>query len=134
MYSFAPAAKQRSRSPSIANAVKAMIGVSIKLGSSRIWAIASHHPQTRSPISQNQTAIASHHPQTRSPKSQYQTAIAPHHPKTDRLNLNIKQRSPFTTHKPDRLFPTPNSDRLSKPTKPDRLSPQIKTAITPHHP
>ena len=106
MYSFAPAAKQRSRSPSIANAVKAMIGVSIKLGSSRIWAIASHHPQTRSPISQNQTAIASHHPQTRSPKSQYQTAIAPHHPKTDRLNLNIKQRSPLTPTKPERLFPS----------------------------
>ena len=106
MYSFAPAAKQRSRSPSIANAVKAMIGVSIKLGSSRIWAIASHHPQTRSPISQNQTAIASHHPQTRSPKSQYQTAIAPHHPKTDRLNLNIKQRSPLTPTKPDSLFPS----------------------------
>jgi hypothetical protein len=97
MYSFAPAAKQRSRSPSIANAVKAMIGVSIKLGSSRIWAIASHHPQTRSP------------------KSQYQTAIAPHHPKTDRLNLNIKQRSPLT------------------PTKPDRLFPSYQTAIALHH-
>jgi hypothetical protein len=113
MYSFAPAAKQRSRSPSIANAVKAMIGVSIKLGSSRIWAIASHHPQTRSPISQNQTAIASHHPQTRSPKSQYQTAIAPHHPKTDRLNLNIKQRSPLTPTKPDRLFPS-NQTAIAK--------------------
>jgi hypothetical protein len=139
MYSFAPAAKQRSRSPSIANAVKAMIGVSIKLGSSRIWAIASHHPQTRSP------------------KSQYQTAIAPHHPKTDRLNLNIKQRSPLTPTKPDRLFPSNQTaialhhtqtrspiphtkQRSPSPIKPDRLFPQInqrshnQTMIASHHP
>ncbi|MEA5489016.1 MULTISPECIES: hypothetical protein [Pseudanabaena] len=46
-----------------------------------------------------------HHPQTRSPKSQHQTVIAPHHPTPDRLSPQIKQRSPFITHKTDRLSP-----------------------------
>ncbi|MEA5488547.1 MULTISPECIES: hypothetical protein [Pseudanabaena] len=33
--------------------------------------------------------------------------------KPDRLNLHIKQRSPLSIHKPDRLFPsTPNSDSI----------------------
>jgi hypothetical protein len=31
---------------------------------------------------------------------------------------HTKQRSPLTTHKPDRLFPTSNSDRPSPPTNP----------------
>ena len=51
----------------------------------------------------------------------------------DRLSPQIKQRSPFSPPtKPDRLFPTSNSDRTLTPTRPDRLFPQNQTAIAPH--
>jgi hypothetical protein len=52
---------------------------------------------------------------------------------TNRIFLNIKQRSPLNTIKPIAYISKSNSDRPSPPTKPDRLSPQNQTAIAPQH-
>jgi hypothetical protein len=65
----------------------------------------------------------------RSPISSNQTAIATHHPKPDRINLNIKLRSPHITQKPDRK--NLNTKLRSQLTthKCDRKSPHHQTAI-----
>ncbi len=71
----------------------------------------------------------------RSPKSQHQTAIVPQHKTPDRPNLNLKQRSPLTTHKPDRLFLNiKSSDRTLIIQTPIAYSQSSQTAIAPSPP
>lgn len=78
--------------------------------------------------SPHQTAIAAHHPQNPIAFSLKSNSDRPSSPtKRDRLDLKIKQRSPLTTHKPDRLLSQPQTAIApSSPTKPDRLNLKIK--------
>ncbi|MFN9875977.1 MAG: hypothetical protein ACK54O_15870, partial [Pseudanabaena sp.] len=101
--------------------------------------IATHHPKPDRLFPSTKTAIA---PTTQHPIAHFphQTTIAPTTHKPDRKFLKsnsdrpstpntrspislIKQRSPLTAHKPDRLFPHQTAIAPSPSTKPDRLFP-----------